>query len=307
MSGNRRQEWLDRRRRLESRLEQSRERSTPGGARGLSLLYDRATAIERSFRAVGLYARGMRNAGRPHLHRIELFPPGLPAAFDGFTILFVSDLHLDVSAGVLVPAGHLAAGVECDIAVFGGDYQSYGRPAAAAAAAAMAPLVAAIRARQGMFAILGNHDRHDMVSSLEGLGLTVLVNECAVLERDGERLTLVGCDDVHAFHHPDAVRVLREESGFRVALVHSPDLAMEAEAAGCALYLAGHTHGGQICLPGGRPIITGLEGGRALARGVWQLRGMPGYTSTGLGCGLVPVRFNCPPEVALITLRRRTP
>lgn len=303
MSGNGRKDWLERRLHLENRLEQARERSTPFGIRGLSPLYDRSAVIERSVRATGLYARGVRNAGRPHLHRVTLFPPGLPAAFDGFTILFISDLHLDVPTGSLPPAVRLVAGVECDVAVFGGDYQSYGRPTASAAATAMAPLVAAIRARRGMFAILGNHDRHDMVGPLEGLGLTVLINECAVLERDGDRLTLVGCDDIHAFHDPAAVRALGYDKGFRIAVIHSPDLAPEAEAAGCALYLAGHTHGGQICLPGGRALITALDGDRSTARGVWRLGRMVGYTSTGLGSGSAPIRFNCPPEVALVTLR----
>lgn len=298
-----RRAWMESRKRLEERLLRERCRSTPDGVRGLSPLYGRAYVISWAFRAAGLYGFGLRNAGRPRLNRLTLAPRGLPPAFDGFTLLYLSDLHIDLDTGVLEPALELLRGETCDIAVFGGDFQSFGRPSAAEVAAWVAPLVDAIQARQGIFAVLGNHDRHDVVEPLEALGMRFLINESMALERDGQYLGLIGCDDVHAFHDKAALQALRQGRGCRIALVHSPDLAREAAAAGCALYLAGHTHGGQVCPPSGKPILTAMDRDHHLASGVWRQDGMVGYTSNGLGCGGSPIRFNCPPEVVLITLR----
>ena len=92
--------------------------------------------------------------------------------------------------------------------------------------------------------------------------------------------------------------------GFRIALVHSAEIADHAAAAGFGLYLCGHTHGGQICLPNGRSLFTRLRRCHFGARGEWRAGAMIGYTSNGLGVGEVPLRFNCRGEIAMITLRR---
>lgn len=302
-----RQGWLERRRQLESQLAVGRCRSTPDGLRRVPWYFGHVGKFSWVFAALGLGRRGARNAGEVHLHRLELSPDGLPEAFDGFTIMFLSDLHMDLSSMAVAKAARRIAGVECDVAVFGGDFQSHGHPSAAVVEAGLAPLVGAIRARHGIFGVLGNHDRHDLVEPLERAGISLLINETMTLTRAGQSLTLVGCDDTHVFHDLAADRALVSAEGFRVAVVHSPDFAPEAAAAGCSLYLAGHTHGGQICLPGGRPILTALDRGSGRGRGVWRQGGMIGYTTTGLGCGGFPVRLNCPPEVALITLRRAAP
>ena len=116
---------------------------------------------------------------------------------------------------------------------------------------------------------------------------------------------LTGVDDVHFFYSPAAHEALQaSHSGFRIAAVHSPEAADVAAAAGVRLYLCGHTHGGQICLPGGRPLLTRLGRCRGFARGLWQCGEMVGFTSTGAGYSGIPIRFNCPPEVARITLKR---
>jgi predicted MPP superfamily phosphohydrolase len=88
-----------------------------------------------------------------------------------------------------------------------------------------------------------------------------------------------------------------------VLLSHTPALFREAAAQGFAGMLCGHTHGGQICLPGGIPILTDTTAPRRLARRAWTYRGMAGYTSVGCGCSVVDARFHCPPEVTLHTLR----
>jgi predicted MPP superfamily phosphohydrolase len=88
--------------------------------------------------------------------------------------------------------------------------------------------------------------------------------------------------------------------------VHSAEVADDADAAGYALYLCGHTHGGQICLPGGRPLVTHLKRCRHAASGLWRQGRMVGYTSRGLGVSDLPMRFNTRGEVVVITLRRST-
>jgi hypothetical protein len=116
---------------------------------------------------------------------------------------------------------------------------------------------------------------------------------------------LTGLDDVHRFYTPAAKQALYDApAGFRVALVHSAEIADHAAAAGFDLYLCGHTHGGQICLPNGRAVFTRLRRCHFGARGEWRAGAMIGYTSNGLGVGEVPLRFNCRGEIAVVTLRR---
>lgn len=301
--------WRERRRRQETRFVEARRRSTPLGERSLALsfLKGQAHMVGWVFRALGLYRRGMANAARLRLEHVCIPLAGLPPVFDGFTILFLSDLHVGLPTGVEAAAIARLREAVCDVAVIGGDVQSSGSPRAEEAASLVAPLLAGIRARSGTYAVLGNHDRHDLVEHVERLGVRYLINEAVVIERGGQSLTLAGCDDVHAFHDDAAGAALRLGEGCRIAVVHSPDYARQAAAAGCSLYLAGHTHGGQICRPGGRPVLTALDSDPHLASGRWRIGGMEGFTSRGLGCASVPLRFNCPPEMTLITLRRAMP
>jgi predicted MPP superfamily phosphohydrolase len=89
---------------------------------------------------------------------------------------------------------------------------------------------------------------------------------------------------------------------FKVLLVHTPEIFREAQECGIDLYLCGHTHGGQICLPLIGPVISHANCPREYTRGVWKYRNLQGYTSTGVGTSGVPVRFLCPPEIGLIEL-----
>ena len=103
-----------------------------------------------------------------------------------------------------------------------------------------------------------------------------------------------------------------EPAGFKIALVHSPEEAPLAAGAGYALYLCGHTHGGQVCLPGGIPVLTHMDrrGGRVprrLARGRWQLGDLAGVTNLGAGFSGVAARFSAPPQVLRLILRRHQP
>lgn len=269
----------------------------------LGVLRDRV--IELVLRATGLYRRGVANALDLRLTEVDFFFPSLPAAFDGYTILHLSDVHVGKLEGGVVRAAALVTGLSVDLAVLTGDVQTHGRPGAIQAVRALEPLLTAFTARDGVLAVLGNHDGHELPAAMARLGVRTLLNEHARIFRDGVDIHIAGTDDVRYFFTERATATLRATPpGFAIALIHSPELADLAAATGHALYLTGHTHGGQIALPGGRALVTATVAHHGLASGAWRLGGMIGYTSRGIGTGRVPCRFNCRGEIALIRLRR---
>ncbi|MBC7907315.1 MAG: metallophosphoesterase family protein [Rhodospirillaceae bacterium] len=309
-----RQLWRHTRNHLETRLAHTGKRSSLTGERpkGLPMFFAVEAALGLTARLTGLYQRGLRNARTVALTPVDFTFPHLPPAFDGYTILHLSDLHVGTVPGLLDALPAVLSRVAADLAVITGDFQTFGEPSAPETAHMLAPVMAALRPADGILAVLGNHDRADLVEALDPLGVRVLVNEAVTLTRRGEHLHMVGTDDVFAFHSPAAEAALASRhDGFRIALVHTVDLVDPAEQQGYALYLSGHTHGGQVCLPGGRPVFTALDYHRHLAKGAWRHGRLQGYTSTGTGSSAPPLRFNSRPEVALITLRRgatlRTP
>lgn len=296
--------WREARSQIEIKLVIERRRSSIHGDRPQksSLHF---TVFHSLLRLSGLYATGERNARAFQIREIEFAFPDLPPAFDGYTILHLTDLHVGQPAGLLKAAAYAFSALTPDLVVMTGDYQTRGTPAAAIAASEISSLVSAIASTDGWLAILGNHDRHDMADALENLGIRMLINESVEISRNSGSLRFVGVDDVHSFFTSDALACMdKYRDGFRVALVHSVDLASHAADAGYQLYLSGHSHGGQVCLPGGRPILTSLDSHRHLASGQWRHKGMQGYTNRGLGAQFPPVRFNCPGEAVLIRLRR---
>lgn len=298
--------WEARRR----ELERSPYRSTPDGARHRRLwgVFESVSHLaDWGLWSVGLHARGVRNALDLRANDFEIGFPDLPPAFDGYRILHVSDTHLDELPALAPRAAELVRRLPADLLALTGDYRARTKGPFAHSIALLKPLLDAVDAPEGRFALLGNHDSADMVAPLEALGLRVLLNETTTLRRGADALHITGVDDVHYFYTDHARWALRDApAGFRVALVHSPELADVAAEAGFGLYLCGHTHGGQVCLPGGRPVIAHLTRCRAFAKGRWRCGDMQGYTSEGLGVSGAPLRFNSRGEVARITLRRRS-
>jgi uncharacterized protein len=302
-----------------AKIEQSREMHTPWGLRRRPEM----TPLKRSCELVrdGLAAAGLLPAlARLSLNirrvEIDLAFADLPAAFDGYRILQISDPHFDAIEGIAEAIHARVAGVPVDLCVFTGDYRAAetGAFRQRSILAPMTRIVEEVAAPDGCLAVLGNHDSHEMVEPLEKIvGVRVLANERVEVARGGESLALVGFDDPYRFYTASSRRFaasLKADAGggpFRIMLVHTPDLAEEAARLGCALYLCGHTHGGQICLPGGRPIIQHLHKETRLGRGLWQRRRMVGYTSPGAGvAGSLPIRLFAPAEVTLFRLRRAT-
>jgi predicted MPP superfamily phosphohydrolase len=144
-----------------------------------------------------------------------------------------------------------------------------------------------------------------MTPSLEEIGVKILLNENVAIQRGGEEIYLARIDDAH-FYKVDNIEKAAAgipENAFSILLSHTPEVYRQAVHAGLDLLLSGHTHGGQICLPGGVPIIIEARLPRRMCKGAWRYGDMAGYTSVGAGASIVPVRFNCPPEITLHRLR----
>jgi hypothetical protein len=302
--GSAREIWAERRAALEQRGRSSNPEGYHGGWQS-RILHAAAFGFAWAARATGIHARGRRNALSPVLVQREFTFSDLPPAFDGYRILHISDPHLDWLPELAGIARRLVSGVRVDLVAVTGDIHGSPRASVARSTMPLAELLTGPKVRDRVVAVLGNHDPANMADALEHVGITTLINESLTIDRGGDRLVVTGLDDVHRFYTPAANQALHDApAGFRIALVHSAEIADHAAAAGFGLYLCGHTHGGQICLPSGRALFTRLRRCHFGAQGEWRAGAMIGYTSNGLGVGEVPLRFNCRGEVAVLTLRR---
>lgn len=286
------------------RLGMEREHEAQAFGQGLSFLHLEnlpmmQVMIEIALRVTGTYWLGLANAGKVQLRRNIVRLTKLPGAFDGFTILHLSDLHADLSVPAMRRAAELAHGLEYDLCVLTGDYRGRTHGDCGPCLEGVARLCDALHG--DVYAVLGNHDSITMVPDLEALGIRMLLNECVVIERGTASIYLAGVDDAH-FYRADNIEKAAAEiphGSVSVLLSHTPEIYRQAAHAGFDLMLSGHTHGGQICLPGGIPILLEANLPRAFAAGAWRHAGMAGYTSVGTGSSVVPARFNNRPEITL--------
>jgi hypothetical protein len=165
-----------------------------------------------------------------------------------------------------------------------------------------------IQASYGTFAVLGNHDTYLMAQYEQDSGIELLVNESVELIKDGEKILVTGTDDPFNYYSEQALICLETKGyPFKIALVHTPELAGPASKNHYDLYLCGHTHGGQICLKEGVPLVSHQFEGNQYNHGKWSIGAMIGYTSRGVGVSGIPIRFNCSAEITLITLTSSHP
>ena len=249
--------------------------------------------------ATGLYWRGLSNAAKVDIRHNRIVSPRLPKAFDAFTIIQLSDLHVELSEAAIERVVDLLREARYDVCVLTGDY--WGRTCGPydMTLAGMARVIAALKGP--IYGVLGNHDTIYMVPGLEAMGIRMLLNESVVIERGGERIHLAGIDDAH-FYGMDNIEkaaATTPHDEFSILVSHTPEVYRQAARADFDLLLGGHTHGGQICLPGGIPITLDSVLPRSMGAGAWKYRELIGYTSVGAGSSVVPVRFNCPPEITL--------
>lgn len=254
-------------------------------------------ALRVILKACGVYWMGERHACAIRHPEQHVAIPGLHPDLDGYRILHLSDLHFDIDDALAERIIEQARGAQADICVITGDYCAYTlgdpRPAMARMKALLGNL------SMPVYAVLGNHDRIEVVSYLEAMGARMLMNEHVILERGNGRLALAGVDDPHLFETNNLEKALDGIPGGTpvVLLVHTAEIYRDACAAGVQLLLCGHTHGGQICLPGGIPIIHNAQHPRRMNSGPWHHQDLQGYTSRGTGACMVPVRFFCHGEM----------
>ncbi len=265
--------------------------------------YSVSALIHNALWLAGLYRRGQRNAADLVLRRNDVTLARLPAAFDGFTLLHLTDLHVDMNPVAMARLIELVRPLHYDLCVLTGDYRGATAGPIAATLAGLADICAVLTAPA--YGVLGNHDSVRMVPALEAMGVRMLLNEALPLCRDDRRLVIAGIDDAH-YYRVDNIEKAAELTGpdvCSILLSHTPEIYRQAAHAGFDLLLSGHTHGGQICLPGAIPITLDAKLPRSLGAGAWRYRTMAGYTSVGAGSSIVAVRLNCPPEITLHRLR----
>jgi uncharacterized protein len=260
--------------------------------------------IRTALMATGLYWRARKNAENIKIRRHDIRLPQVPDSFDGFTILHLSDLHADMNGGAMRRLIELLPTVSYDLCVLTGDYRGKTYGQYQGAIDGLARVQANLHGP--VYGVLGNHDTIRMVPALEGIGIRMLLNESEAIERGGEHIHLVGIDDAHYYRVDNIEKAASNvpAAEFSILLSHTPEIYRQAAHAGFQVLLSGHTHGGQICLPGAVPIILDSVLPRRMGAGGWTYRGMVGYTSVGVGSSILPVRLNCPPEITLHRLLR---
>ncbi|HXG89431.1 MAG TPA: metallophosphoesterase [Vicinamibacterales bacterium] len=239
---------------------------------------------------------------RHRLVRLEQDIPvsGLPPALDGLRIGLITDVHHSstVSAQDVARAVEMLRAAEVDLVVLGGDYVTFGnRTFVEPVAELLAPLA---NAPNGSFAVLGNHDDdRDMATALVRRGFVVLKDQRTTLTIRNESIDVVGLRFwTRQVQH--ITQVLKGTGANTILLAHDPRRLRQAAQLDVPLVLSGHTHGGQILLPGVGalaarefPVLAGL--GREANTSL--------FVSRGVGTVYIPVRINCPPEIAVLTLR----
>ena len=266
--------------------------------------YSVQAAMRTIFKLTGLYWRGQKNTERIEIRHNYVARQDLPPSFGGFTILQLSDLHADMNPGAMRRLIELLREVQYDICVLTGDYrgQTFGPFDAALEG------VSQVRAqlKELVYGVLGNHDTIRMVPGLEEIGIRMLLNECETITRGDQQIHLAGVDDAHYYRADNIEKAASgiPPGGFSILLSHTPEIYRQAAHADFKLLLSGHTHGGQVCLPGSIPITLDSVLPRHMGSGPWRYHDMRGYTAVGVGSSVVAVRFNCAPEITLHHLQR---
>ncbi len=266
--------------------------------------YSAHSLFKAALKLTGLYALGHRNAQNIRILTNPVHLDRLPSLFEGFSVLHISDLHADLNPEPMKRLAGILPGLHYDICVLTGDFrgQTFGPFDAAL------DILRHLRSllHEPVYAVLGNHDSIRMLPAIEEMGIRMLMNESVPLTRDHQEIFLSGVDDAH-YYRADNIQQAAGSippGALSILLSHTPEIYKQAAHAGFSLMLSGHTHGGQICLPGSIPILLDAALPRSMASGPWTYGPLTGYTSVGAGCSIAPVRFNCLPEITIHRLTK---
>ncbi len=233
--------------------------------------------------------------------------PLVPAAFDGFKIVFLSDIHYGAyfrDDRVRQLAEKINA-LDADIVIFGGDYGQ--KPADSVRFFEALPT---IRARCGVVGVIGNHDKTDtegdlptLENAMRSAGVTPLVNDAVIIERDGQTIAFAGIDDYYN-GSPDLekAREAAPNADYTVLVSHTPDILPDIEAPFFKLLLCGHTHGGQVAPFGFAPRSSSNYGNRYRS-GWFHEKNVDMLVSNGVGTSILPIRLGAEPQYHLLTFK----
>jgi predicted MPP superfamily phosphohydrolase len=260
--------------------------------------------VVAGLKLTGMYWLGSHNTQQTRVLHNQVSFARLPAAFDGLTLLHISDLHADMNTRVMRHLPGVLSKLQYDICVLTGDFRGETHGPHEESLRLMETLRPHLKGP--LYGVLGNHDTIRMVPALEDMSIRMLLNESIEIARGSERIHIAGIDDGHYYRLDDFEKTISAipPGEFSILLSHTPETYRQAAHAGFDFFLAGHTHGGQICLPGSIPITLEAKLPRELGSGAWKHHHMSGYTSVGVGTCIIPVRFNCPPEITLHHLKR---
>ncbi len=265
----------------------------------------KAAAATTAALPVGGACYGFAESTHLRVDRRTISMPRLPGGFRGTTVAFLTDIHLGpfVTAEYVASVVRTALVLDPDLILLGGDYSHRD-------AKYIAPcfeLLSKLSAPLGVYGVLGNHDYWHGVeqtrAAMRAAKIEELTNRGVWLSRGGERLRLAGVDDLWE-GRPDLAAALGDTRPTDACLLvsHNPDFAETLTDRRVGLVLSGHTHGGQVVVPGFGPPVVPSRYGRKYAHGLVEAPATKVYVSAGIGMTGLPVRANCRPEVTLVTL-----
>ena len=267
----------------------------------------RSTPLLRSIKA-GLLQIARAALAEPYMLAVENHTVALkrlPAALEGLRIVHLSDIHHSPFTGreQIERAVEAANSLQPDLVVLTGDYVSHEREYAAPCA----EMLGRLRARCGVYAVLGNHDHWvdaQLVTDLfRAEGIRMLVNEGMRFEHNGASFWLAGVDDTMVGQEDLSLALAgSREDELKLLLAHNPVILRRAARAGVDLVLSGHTHGGQVTWRSERSASGKVR--RRILRGLGRHGETQIYVTRGLGTVVLPLRYGCLPEVAHLQLRR---
>jgi len=277
--------------------------------RGRVMPYD-SSRPDRPLRTLALNLTHVARAAisEPYMLAIEHERIGLrrlPEAFESFRIVQLSDIHHGPFSdrSQIERAVETANRLKPDIIALTGDYISKERHYAAPCA----EMLGRLRARYGVYAVLGNHDHWTDAALITDLfraeGITMLVNEGMRFELNGATFWLAGVDDTMVGLEDISLALAgAQKDEMKLLLAHNPIILRRAARAGVDLVLSGHTHGGQVAFRSEQSSSGGRR--RRFLKGLGRLGNTQIYVNRGLGTVVLPIRYGCPPEVSLLELRR---
>ena len=260
--------------------------------------------IKSIIKFVGLYKLGLRNAIDIQVKSTDIISSKIPSNFNNYKIMFIADLHLDGNRGIIKPLKEILSSNKADLYLLGGDYQFDLLGDYPLLSNLYQELFSPISTKP-IIGVLGNHDEYAIAESFEEIGITMLINESIAITKGDDFFNVMGLDDTHRFKAAKFPQKPLNKALFNICLSHSSEIYKSVNTFGYDYLLSGHSHGGQICLPGRIPLIKAQKTPYHLNYGKWHYKKLMGYTTSGVGTTCVNLRYFSPPEVVIFTLKAK--